>query len=86
MTSFDNSDNQAFDPSFVDRRSSHPSPASVERRQFGNSHSRLSPDARELAEAIDAYKLKNRRRFITFEEMLSVIETLGYTKQSAVMS
>lgn len=86
MTNFDISDNEAFDPSFVDRRSSKPAAAGVERRQFGNTHSRLSPDARELAEAIDAYKLKNRRRYITFEEMLGVIETLGYTKQTAVVS
>jgi hypothetical protein len=51
-----------------------------ERRQFSNSHDGLTPDARELAVAIDEYKLRHRRRFITFEEMLSVIESLGYTK------
>ena len=51
-----------------------------ERRQFSNSHEGLSPSARELAVAIDEYKLRHRRRFITFEEMLSVIESLGYTK------
>lgn len=52
----------------------------MERRQFGNSHRGLSPDARELAEAIDSYKLEHRRRYITFEEMLSVIHELGYVK------
>ena len=51
-----------------------------ERRQFTNSHDELSPAAQELARAIDAYKLMHRRRFITFEEMLSVIESLGYHK------
>jgi hypothetical protein len=51
-----------------------------ERRQFSNSHEGLTPDARDLAIAIDEYKLRHRRRFITFEEMLSVIESLGYTK------
>lgn len=51
-----------------------------ERRQFSNSHEGLTPNARELAVAIDEYKLRHRRRFITFEEMLSVIESLGYTK------
>jgi hypothetical protein len=51
-----------------------------ERRQFSNSHEGLTPDARDLANAIDEYKLRHRRRFITFEEMLSVIESLGYTK------
>ncbi len=65
---------------FVDRRSDAESPAGAERRQFSNSHVRLSPDARELAEAIDSYKLNNRRRYITFEEMLQVITELGYSK------
>lgn len=51
-----------------------------ERRQFTNSHDELSPNARELAMAIDEYKLRHRRRFITFEEMLGVVESLGYTK------
>jgi len=66
--------------SFADRRN----PVAVEqmpvceRRQFGNSHADLSPDACELAQAIDQYKLLHRRRFITFEEMLSVMKSLGY--------
>ncbi len=66
--------------SFVDRRSETETPAGAERRQFTNSHMRLSPNARELAEAIDRYKLTNRRRYITFEEMLQVITELGYSK------
>lgn len=67
---------------FVDRRqnTTPSSQDSRERRQFGNSHASLSPDARQLAEAIDSYKLQNRRRFITFEEMLNVIQSLGYRK------
>lgn len=66
---------------FVDRRgASNPAVPGRERRQFTNSHSELSPDARELATAIDQYKLQHRRRFITFEEMLTVIQDLGYTK------
>lgn len=66
---------------FVERRGSPElgNPA-TERRQFANSHASLSPDARQLAEAIDGYKLRNRRRFITFEEMLTVIHELGYRK------
>lgn len=69
------------DAEFVDRRSSVDSGApEKERRQFANSHVTLSPDARELAEAIDGYKLRHRRRFITFEEMLHVIHELGYCK------
>ena len=67
---------------FVDRR--HPENASVvppvERRQFANSHEGLSPEAQELACAIDSYKLRHRRRFITYEEMLAVIRSLGYHK------
>ncbi|WP_235934750.1 hypothetical protein [Candidatus Laterigemmans baculatus] len=67
-------------PSFVERRQNHqPSPAG-ERRQFASSHQGLSPAARELALAIDRYKLEHRRRYVTFEEMLQVISALGYQK------
>ncbi len=67
---------------FIDRRSCGPSGSvpGVERRQFSNSHENLSPDAQELACAIDEYKLRHRRRFITFEEMLSVVQSLGYRR------
>ena len=65
---------------FVDRRSSEDGAPGVERRQFANSHEELSPNANELASAIDQYKLVHRRRFITYEEMLSVIQSLGYHK------
>lgn len=67
---------------FVDRRDSDglASPPGVERRQFANSHYELSPDAKELAVAIDEYKLRHRRRFITYEEMLTVIRSLGYRR------
>lgn len=68
--------------SFVDRRSADTSiPEPVrERRQFSNSHDHLSPEAGELARSIDQYKLAHRRRFITYEEMLGVIRSLGYHK------
>lgn len=68
--------------SLVDRRDSQTvaSPPGVERRQFANSHHELSPDARELAVAIDEYKLCHRRRFITYEEMLTVFQSLGYSR------
>ena len=68
--------------SFVDRRNytSGAETPSRERRQFTNSHEGLSPEARELALAIDHYKLANRRRFVTYEEMLGVIKSLGYQK------
>lgn len=66
---------------FVDRRSatSQETPGR-ERRQFANSYEELSPEAAELAGAIDGYKLQHRRRFITFEEMLAVIKSLGYQR------
>jgi len=67
---------------FIDRRQyTDPgrSPA-FERRQFANSHDDLSPEAKEVAEAIDAYKARHRRRFITYEEMLAVFLSLGYHK------
>ena len=66
---------------FIDRRSYEPSTTPArERRQFTNSHDELSPAARELAQAVDRYKLDHRRRFVTYEEMLEVIESLGYRK------
>jgi hypothetical protein len=66
--------------SFVDRRNYDVGVTQPgrERRQFSNTHDDLSPDACELARAIDEYKLSHRRRFITFEEMLGVIKELGY--------
>lgn len=68
---------------FVDRRSSNPSGGSigVERRQFTNSHDELAPEVRELARAVDEYKLLHRRRFISYEEIYTVIRNLGYSKQ-----
>ncbi|MCE9546334.1 MAG: hypothetical protein K8T25_12540 [Planctomycetia bacterium] len=67
---------------FIDRRSYDPTIGAPghERRQFTNSYEGLSADARELATAIDEYKLHNRRRFITYEEMLGVVKSLGYRK------
>ena len=55
----------------------------IERRQFGNSYTDLSDDGAELAKAVDQYKLLNRRRYITFDEVLSVIQSLGYRKVEA---
>ena len=67
---------------FVDRRGTLPvgDEPLFERRQFANSYDELSPDAAELARAIDGYKVQHRRRFVTFEEMLGVIKSLGYSK------
>jgi hypothetical protein len=67
---------------FVDRRTPYGSSESQgrERRQFVNSHEELSPEAAELARAIDTYKLSHRRRFINFEEMLAIVKSLGYKR------
>ena len=72
---------QETDAAFVDRRENDnaaQAPPWLERRQFANSYEELSPEAKELAHAIDGYKLHHRRRFITYEEMLGVIKSLGY--------
>jgi hypothetical protein len=67
---------------FLDRRNHDVDRAAPERdrRQFADSHDGLSPAARELATAIDEYKVRHRRRFITYEEMLAVVRSLGYHK------
>ncbi|WP_236622329.1 hypothetical protein [Novipirellula maiorica] len=65
---------------FVDRRAKDAAKPRGERRQFGSSHSGLSEEGRQLAIAIDQYKLEHHRRYITCDEMLMVIGTLGYSK------
>lgn len=69
---------------FTDRRNpeNQRKNTGLERRQFSNSFSEYSDDATELGQAIDQYKLMHRRRFINFEELLSVIKSLGYSKNS----
>lgn len=70
----------AAETDFVERRSGRTAPPAYERRQFGNTYDNLTPEARELALAIDGYKLRNHRRFVTYEEMLFVVKSLGYAK------
>lgn len=69
---------------FVDRRdpTRQRKSTGLERRQFSDGHSNLSPDAAELGRAVDRYKLETHRRFVTYEELLSVIQSLGYEKKS----
>jgi hypothetical protein len=65
---------------FVDRRgSATPREGGPERRQFIASPS-SSPAVAELSEAVDQYKLRHHRRFITFEELYNVLTELGYHK------
>lgn len=72
------SERPAEDRSFVDRRSPVESYRGVERRQFRATPETSRPEAAELQLAVDAYKLDHRRRFITYDELLSVVESLGY--------
>lgn len=67
---------------FVDRRSGGDGSRGLgaERRQFSASVSVTRPEVAELAVAVDQYKLRHRRRFITFEELYDVIAELGYHK------
>ncbi len=52
-----------------------------ERRQFNDSYADLSPEAREIALAIDAYKIHFHRRYINHEELLMVLRSLGYKQE-----
>jgi hypothetical protein len=85
MTTQDFPQPQSSDPNapgFVDRRDPNRQRKStgLERRQFSDGHNNLSPEAAELGRAVDQYKLQNHRRFVTYEELLSVIKSLGYSK------
>lgn len=53
----------------------------LERRQFSDGHNNLSPEAAEIGRAVDQYKLESHRRFVTYEELLQVIKSLGYEKR-----
>ena len=67
---------------FIDRRGDTEAVGyrGPERRQFTDSRENERGEVRELAEAVDQYKLMHRRRFITYEELFNVIEELGYHK------
>lgn len=67
---------------FEDRRTSRMENATewVERRQFAESRESLNPEVRELAEAIDDYKLTHKRRYVTLAEVLDAVKRLGYHK------
>lgn len=69
---------------FSDRRDPHKQRKStgMERRQFVDSLDGYSAEAAELGQAIDQYKLMHRRRFINYEELLGIIQSIGYQKKS----
>ena len=71
------------DVPFVDRRQQSGSGERGERRQFGNSYNNLSQEGRQLAEAIDSYKVEHHRRYITTDELIGVLTRLGYRLSDA---
>ena len=68
---------------FVDRRNYEAAPARMQAASGGNSPTATttSRPTRELAVAIDRYKLLHRRRYITYEEIMGVVKQLGYEKR-----
>lgn len=71
----------AIDSPFIDRRRGGAAGSTPrERRQFVNSYEELTDDGAELARAVDAYKAESRRRFINYDELLSVVRSLGYDR------
>jgi len=74
-------DQSAVEMRFQNRRiSEQDRKAGQERRQFRDGNRSDRPEVAELADAVDNYKLKNFRRFITFEELFDVMQSLGYHK------
>jgi len=74
-------ENTADPQQFQDRRRSDlGSESGRERRQFRDANRSSRPEVAELADAVDEYKMTNRRRFITFEELYDVVAGLGYHK------
>ena len=66
-------------PDFIERRRSDRSAGPTgERRQFRDGNRSSRPEVAEFADAIDDYKIRHRRRFITFEELYDVMMQLGY--------
>jgi hypothetical protein len=71
------------DGPFADRRQrSDQNPVGVERRQFAGNEHELSEAGRELAGAIDQYKLVHRRRVVSPDELIEILKTLGYAKRA----
>jgi hypothetical protein len=68
---------------FPDRRQrSRSSQDGLERRQFGSTYTELSAAGAELGRAIDSYKVAHHRRYVTYDEILKVLETLGYQRRT----
>lgn len=66
----------------ADRRKSYPdySPLGRDRRQFGANYDDLTIAGRDIAVAIDRYKVEHHRRFINADELLAIILSTGYSR------
>ncbi|MCG6157097.1 hypothetical protein [Rubinisphaera margarita] len=71
------SQEQILDRRSSDRDNEYNGP---DRRQFGDSREHARPEVAELANAVDQYKLRHRRRFVTYDELYAVIRELGYVR------
>jgi hypothetical protein len=70
---------------FVDRRArSADSPVGSERRQFAGNYNDLSPEGKQLSDAIDQYKLCHRRRVINPDELVAILQAAGYRQAATV--
>lgn len=49
-------------------------------QQFNCAEENFAHEALELADALEKYKLIHRRRYISFEEILCILHTLGYRR------
>lgn len=65
---------------FKDRRrgNRHSGSPGFERRQFQDGNRSDRSEVSEFAAAVDEYKIANRRRFITFDELYDIFSSLGY--------
>ncbi len=69
----------AAEQPFNDRRGrSEDSPVGAERRQFAGNYNELSPEGKQLSDAIDQYKLCHRRRAVNPDELVAILQTAGY--------
>lgn len=75
----DESSDPAADQPFVERRGrSEDSPVGAERRQFAGNYDELSPEGKRLSDAIDQYKLHHRRRVVSPDELVAILQSAGY--------
>ena len=52
-------------------------------RHYNAGGDRFAQEAEELCAALEQYKLIHRRRYISFEEMLALMHSLGYKREES---